>query len=90
MSKDEVTRKEMLEPKPHKWTERYEQHSADFYPFVDGIPRPDLADCDRCIYGPTIHDGYCDKGREIDGVKDAKLYLFCGPICGYFKIEEKP
>ena len=77
----------MIELKPHRWDEGEKHHRADFFPFVDGIPRHDLANCDQCVFGKTIQDGTCDKGREVGDKKDSRLYLFCGPICGYFEME---
>jgi len=79
----------MIELRPHKWEDRGEHYSADFFPFVDGIPRYDLANCDHCIFGETIQDGLCNKAREVGDKKDSRLYLFCGPICGYFVWESQ-
>jgi len=78
-----------LELRKHTWEISGERHSADFFPFIDNIPRFDLANCDHCIYGGSILGGYCDKGREMKDKNDSKLYLFCGPVCGYFELREK-
>lgn len=74
----------VLEIHPHSWKSRYSSRfRADFFPFVDGVPRYDLKceDCDFYIDDNTD----CRKAKEIG--TDDKLYPFCGPICGYFKAE---
>lgn len=69
----------MFEIKPHKWTEGDENCSAECYPFVNGKPVPELADCSHCEHyqGP---EETCM--AWFDRVRDAPL--FCGPICPEF------
>ena len=68
-----------LEIKPHKWEEKGESYSSDFFPFIGDEPRHDLADCQHCEF--YIPESNCQK---VSKIPDNKLYPFCGNICGYF------
>jgi len=72
-----------IEIKPHKWDEHGHHYKASFFPFVDGKPRRDLANCELCEF--YIPDGHCRKEHLIPNEKG---WLFCGPICGYFALRE--
>lgn len=71
-----------IEIKPHRYRERDSQYSADFYPFIDGEPAPELADCSHCRHNPP-------EGEDCEPSKsDSPLcYPFCGPICGLFETD---
>ena len=71
-----------LELKPHKWKEGDRNCAGDFFPFVDGEPKPEIANCCYCTH--YVEGGDCKKGKEV--VADDKLYAFCGPVCGYFAL----
>ena len=72
-----------LEIKPHQYKEHGQNYKADFFPFVNGKPRRDLANCELCVF--YIPDGHCRKEHLIPNEKG---WLFCGPICGYFDEKE--
>ena len=77
-----------VELKPYSWEINGELYRSDFFPFVDGIPRKDLASCNNCIFDNGTDE--CEKTKEIRNKKDDKLYLFCGAICGYFTLKPYP
>lgn len=78
----------VVEIRPHEWTDnRGRRCRADYFPFVDGKPRYDL-DCEKCKH----FQGYgneCVKWMETGGEGDDLIYNFCGPICGYFEMDEQ-
>ncbi|NGQ95043.1 hypothetical protein G3578_07570 [Brevibacillus sp. SYP-B805] len=74
---------EGLEIRPHKW----DNCKADFFPFVDGEPRHDLANCCHCVHFIN-YETNCRKVQEVGDEGDDKIYPFCGPICGYFTPKE--
>ena len=75
---DALVTQPALEIRPHSWTERGENYSARFYPFVNGEPCPELADCENC----RLYTGaeYCDGWIE----EPDNAPMFCGPICDRF------
>lgn len=74
-----------IEIKSHSWIGRDgAKYHADFFPFIDGKPDYSI-DCEQCVHSNQNNpDTDCDKAKEI--VSDEKIYPFCGPICGYFKM----
>lgn len=66
---------------PHRWEEHGRKLAADFYPFVDGKPAPELATCTKCRH--FVEGGDCLPFK--DPAKAATCYPFCGPVCGEFK-----
>jgi hypothetical protein len=75
-----------VELHPYEYTKEGRHHSADFFPFVDGKPRPDLNHCSYCIFDNGTDE--CEKAKRITK-SDDKLYLFCGNICGYFTLKAR-
>lgn len=71
----------MLEIKPHIWEEDGFNKKADCYPFVDGKPAPEIADCKFCKQDRPGNE-FCNGWTENPG--DAPL--FCGPICPKFEL----
>ena len=71
-----------LELKPHRWKEDGRNCAGDFFPFVDGDPAPEIADCCYCTHFVENED--CKKAGQVGA--DDKLFAFCGPVCGYFAL----
>jgi len=67
------------------WTLSVDQYNQnDFYPFINGIPAPWLADCANCEhFNPG---GDCAPSLDPD---DDRCYAFCGPICGALSLTDR-
>lgn len=73
-----------LEILPHQWVNKLgSKCAAEYYPYIDGNPAPEIATCKACMfYNTNLKEGYCDAWRD----EPENAPWFCGPICNKFTL----